>query len=260
MLFTVLSLSTYGQELQLVKQVKINQPVAVSTDRYANIYVADNKGNLHKYDSTGNHMSDYTPARLASISSIEAWPTIQVFVFHRDLQQYTFLNRFLTELNTSANQLKSEQIGFVRAATPAADESIWLFDDRDFTLKKYNPRFSSLTVQVPLELVLSSAQYAITYMREYQNMLFISDANSGILVFDNFGNYKKKLPFAGISQFGFHNNQLYFLNKNSLTFFDIYTLSTKSVSLPEGNFGFVLASATQIALFSADSLYIYRIR
>jgi hypothetical protein len=107
---------------------------------------------------------------------------------------------------------------------------------------------------------LTSAKYNINYMREYQNMLFVNDANSGILVFDNFGNYKKKLPFSGLSFFGFQDNELYYVSKSGIHFFNLYTLAARSVLLPGNTIPeFVLVFNTRIAIFSKNSLYIYQL-
>jgi transposase-like protein len=248
-----------AQELTLLTEVKVKQPVSISTDRNNHIFTSDPQGNIHKYDSTGKLLHVFSPQKVARATLIEAWPTMQIFLFYRDLQAYTYLNRFLTD-NRQTTGFDTDMVGFARVATVASDELIWVFDEADFSLKKLNAQTQQLTVSVPLNLVLTSAKYNINYMREYQNMLFVNDANSGILVFDNFGNYKKKLPFSGLSFFGFRGNELYYVNESGIHFFDLYTLATKSLPLP-GNISpeFVLVFNTRVAVFKKNSLFIYQL-
>jgi hypothetical protein len=254
-----LSAAAQGQQLSLLREIKIKPPVSISTDRHHHIFTGDQQGNVHKYDSTGKLLHVFSPQRIASVSLVEAWPTMQIFLFYRDLQAYTFLNRFLTDNRQSAS-FHPDNIGFARVATIASDDHIWIFDEVDFSLKKLNPLSQQLSMHVPLGLILASSDYNINYMREYQNMLFLNDTNSGILVFDNFGNYRKKLPFPGLTHFGFHENELYFLEKNTIHFFNLYTLTRRSIPLPANqNFEFVLVFPAQVVLFTRNSIYIYQL-
>jgi WD40 repeat protein len=251
--------AAYGQDLSFVREIKIQPPVSVSIDRYNHIFTSNRQGNVHKYDSTGKLLQVYSPQKAAGVTLIEAWQTMQIFLFQRDLQKFTFLDRFLADTRQAAG-FDPGTVGFARAATMASDGQLWLFDESDFSLKKLNPSTQRLTVHVPLGLILSAGHYMVNYMREYQNLLFVNDIRSGILVFDNFGNYKKTLPFTGITQFGCYNNELYFLDKHTIHFFDLYTLSSRFIRLPhEIHFDFVLVSETQAVLFSGNSLYIYRL-
>jgi streptogramin lyase len=249
-----------AQRMTLLKQVTLKQPVSISTDRYGHIFTGDQQGNVHKYDSTGKLLQVFSPPQTGRVSLIEAWPTMQVFLFYRDLQAYTYLSRFLTS-NKQITHFNTSAIGFARLATVASDERIWVFDDTDFSLKKIDPFNQQVVVDVPLSLILPSAEYNINYIREYQNMLYVNDANAGVLVFDNFGNYKKKLPFSGLSYLGFRENELYYVNKSGIHFFDLYTLSQRSVALPVNIIAdYVLIFSSQIALFSRNSLYIYQLK
>jgi hypothetical protein len=260
-LLGIISLSTTvdAQKLSLLKEIKIKQPVSVSADQYNHLFTCDQQGNVLKYDSTGKLLHVYSPQKVAGASLIEAWPTIQIFLFQKDLQRFSLLDRFLADTKQSAN-FNANEVGFARAATIASDGQVWVFDESDFSLKKLNSSTHKVSLNVPLGLVLLASNYNINYMREYQNLLFINDVQSGILVFDIFGNYKKVLPFSGLTQFGFYQNELYFLDKKAIHFFNLYTLTSRFIQLPsELKFDFVLVFDTQAVLFSNNSLYIYQL-
>ena len=237
--------------------------MAVSIDRYDNIFYADESGSIFCYDTNGIKLNEYSPQRVARVWNIEAWKSVKIFTFYRELQEYSLFNRFLVP---TAEQFKiannDNLIGFARSATLSFDESIWLFDEQDFSLKKYNSEQQLVIVNTPLSLILESNEYNINYMREYENILFVNDANSGILVFDNLGNYKKKIPYSGLNYFGFVNEEMYFLKNNKLFFFHLYNFLERIIDLPDvkGKILFVIYNSKHLTIFTSKELYIFQVQ
>lgn len=250
-------------EWKLVAAIKTQPIQKVSIDTYSNFFIADDKGNVYKFDSLGKQQLQFSPLKKGDISLLEAWRTVNIFIFYRDLQEYIILDRFLTtsQQNFSFRQFNNndeKRIGFARLANLASDNNLWVFDDEDFSLKKFSTSLNKVTLHTPLDLILDPSFYDLTYMREYQNLLFINDKNSGILIFDNLGNYKTKLPFKNINYFNFKGNNIYFLSENKLISFDIYTLRQNSIPLPEGKkYNYVLLGENKIYFFSKEDIEIY---
>jgi hypothetical protein len=201
-----------------------------SADYYKNMYITDEHGNLYKYDSLGKLQITYSPPKSSKVSLIDAWRGINIFLFYENFQEYVVLDRFLGQTQPLA--LQRERVGFARVATFALDNNIWVFDDIDFSLKKFNTQFEKIDFNTPLELILDASEYEITFMREYQNQLFIADKNSGILVFDNLGNYKTKLPFVDVSWFSFWDDEIYFAQGDELVRYNLYTFKEHRSPLP----------------------------
>jgi hypothetical protein len=235
----------------------------VSIDPYFNFYVSDDKGNVFKYDSMGNQLLRYSPPKKAKVSLLEAWRGINIFIFYRELQEYTILDRFLTTSNQNFAFQKDREdnekrVGFARIATVASDNNLWVFDDEDFSIKKYDTRNNNVILHVPLDLILDPSYYDLTYIREYQNLLFINDKNKGILVFDNLGNYKTMIPQIGIDYYNFLGNNLYYLCEGKLIILDIYTSKKREVILPtDKKYKYILLSENKGYLFTEDSIDIY---
>ncbi len=234
----------------------IKAPVAVSTDRQGNIYVADTKGSLNKYEQNGRPIVHFSPQKLAVPSLVEAWFGLQTFIFYREFQQYTLLDRFLNP--TPNYRFPEEIIGFARMTTLAPDNNLWIFDDSDFSLKKFNPRQNSIVSKNPLDLLLNLRDYDITYMREYQNNLYINDRNSGILVFDNLGNYRKKLPFSGLDSFGFADDELFYFKDGRLHFFHLYSFAERTIQLPPiKDIRFAFVNAGMVVLLDSSQMHFF---
>lgn len=249
----------YAQQLVLEKEKNTTSIICVSIDRNGKFVIGDAKGNITQYDSLGNLISRFSPTELSTPYSIEAWRTMNLFVFYKELQQVRLLDRFLA--SSSTFELNLEEIGFSRVATISQDNMIWLFDEINFRLKKYNPITSKLINETPLDLVLDPKDFNITSIREYQNLLFISDQNQGILLFDNLGNYKKTIPASGITYFNFLEEELYYTKDNTLFFINIYTLKERSITLPiKNSIIFVLVTEKKIITFEKNKFYILNIR
>lgn len=202
----------------------------ISADYYKNILITDINGVLYKYDSLGRMQNMYSPPKRSKVSLLEATRTMNIFLFYENFQEYVFLDRFFNQTQPLA--LSRDRVGFARLATVALDNNLWLFDDLDFSLKKFNTRFENIDLATPLNLILDPSDYEITFMREYQNQLFLVDKNSGILVFDNLGNYKTRLPFKGVTWFSFLNDNMYFVQEDELILYNLYTYKEQKMSLP----------------------------
>ncbi|MCS6967535.1 MAG: hypothetical protein RMJ44_03850 [Cytophagales bacterium] len=178
--------------MQCYRTVPLAEAVALSADAYGNLYVGDKQGNIHAYDSLGNYRLTYSPTEVAQVSLLDARATVRIFAFYRELQRFDLLNRFLTPIETYRFQLP--EIGFVRMATLAADNSLWIYDDSNFSLKKFDKKFNYVLLQTDLSLIFSGAYLDIVQMLEYQNQLFLLASNFGILRFDNIGNFINRIP------------------------------------------------------------------
>jgi hypothetical protein len=257
-LLTLISEKGWAKDWQKIKSVALSSPVMdISLDRYGMFYIADDDGNIYKYDTLGVLQLTFSPSRKADVTLIEAWRNVNIFVFYRSLQEYVLLDRFLAP---SPNESMSEtKVGYARLATFSYDNNIWLMDETDFSLKKYNTSSNEIDLNTPLDLLLDPSLYDLNYMREYQNLVFLNDKNSGVLIFDNMGNYKTKIPIKGLSFVGLYNDEIYYIEGDKIKFINIYTYVERNEPLPEkGDFQFILYTSFNLYLFQKSSVEVYK--
>lgn len=252
--FCLLSFLVNAQTITLAERIPlIEEPISVSIDRTDHIYIAGEKGNVYKYYSNGELLYTYSPQKPGRVKNLEAWSTLKLLVFYEGLQEFTFLNRFLTHISTQ----KFGSDIYARLATISSDNNLWVFDDQDYTLKKINLNYFEPQIVATLSNIISD-DFIGRNLREYQNFVFLSDENSGIYVFDNLGNYIKLLPFTSASFFNFHKTELYFLNNTQLEFYDLYSAETRSVEIPTDNdYLYALVTEDHLYLISKKYLDIY---
>jgi hypothetical protein len=107
--------------------------------------------------------------------------------------------------------------------------------------------------------LLDPAVYDMNFIQEYQNLVFINDKNSGILIFDNMGNYKTKIPIKGLPRIGFYNDEIYFQEGEKIRFINMYTYIERTENLPEkGNFQYLLYTENLLYLFKTNSVEVYK--
>ncbi len=249
-------LTISAQTIEIVKTVQLRLVDKVSYDRYFNLYISDLEGTITKYNQEGDSLLAYSPSKTGSITSLEAWNTIRVFAFYKDFQQFGLFDRFLGPLPKI--DLPEEQIGFGRIATVSANNQIWFFDDSDFSLKKYDTEQLKVISKTNCDLILNAQDYDLVMMKEYQNQLFVLDRINGILVFDNFGNFKKKITIPALEYFGFYKDELYYLDGSELILLKIYLDERRTISLPKNSYGKAVMGEKYIYLFDKSNLEVFR--
>ncbi|MFD2246065.1 hypothetical protein [Pontibacter ruber] len=255
----LLAAPVFAQQQQLTyrRSFATSSPSTISIDRNGSVYFLDTRRNLTKLDSLGQPVSNFSPPSRGRISAVEVWNPMKLFLFYEDRQELLLLDRFLRPIG-STRLADYNYTGNIRAATLASDDSFWLFNETDFSLSKIDIRYQKPIVETPLDLVLDKARFDVRFMREYQNMLYLLDANGGVYVFDNLGNYKKKLPFTGLSYIGFRGNELYFVKEGKLHFFDLYKLQERTLDLPRNKaYVSALVGDNNIFLFTKNEVDLY---
>lgn len=220
-LFFITSSSIAQTLLHVTDSIALPSPVAaVSSDRRNHIFIASVEGSIRKYTPEGDLLLTFSPPKAGEASLLEAWKTMQVFVFYETFQEFLILDRFLNTSNRYTFPM--ELVGYAQMATFASDQGLWVFDGSDFSLKKYHPQTQQVTIVTSLNLLLDPSNYKVTFMREYQNLVFVGDENSGILIFDNLGNYLKKLAYPQVKFFTFLDEEIVFLKENKVHFIHLY--------------------------------------
>ncbi len=247
-----------AQSLVPISSRSLTDIQGVSLDRNHYIYISHANGNILQLNSSGETSLKYSPAKKAAISLIDAWQTMRIFIFFRDLQQFQFLDRFLN--SSTYFDLDSKEIGYASIATPTHDNNLWIVDESDFTLKKYHVAMGKVVIQSPLNLVVDDIA-RIGYMREYQNLLFINNGGSSVLVFDNLGNFMRAIPDVKASYFNFLDDEMYMLEDNSIRFINIYTGAERNLAIPnQERYLYALVLNGHIALLTEKKLDIMAIR
>lgn len=247
------------QDWSLMSQQKLEFPVEVcSIDRFGNIYLADSRGNIRKLDPLGNIMAQFAPPQYGKLSALESWASLRIFLFYSDLQQYGFLDRFLNPSEFLA--LPANLFGLIILATPSSDNQLWLLDSRPLNLSKLDINFNTITLSQSLSQLSDTSEVNPYHMIEYQNRVYLGDGNSGILVFDNLGNYIQTLKKSGFERFYPWRESLYYLSQNKLHLLSVYHNDEQVIELPDSKTAYrhALMTDDKVVVLSDEEMLIYR--
>ncbi|AFM06209.1 hypothetical protein Fleli_3906 [Bernardetia litoralis DSM 6794] len=242
-LFCNFSTLIFAQNDSLIfqKSIYFSEKIILSDiDSYGRIYICDNKGLIKRLDSVGNVELTFSPSSSIVPTIFNVQNPNQIFVFYQELQEWVILNRFLTEIERYKISEKLEsnnygEIGFVRLLVPSPNNTLWFFDESDFSLKNYDILNKQILSQTPLGLILKDEEYPISHLQFYQGQVFLGVKGQGILIFDNFGNYKTVLEYPDWNSISFEKEFILITNNQKIIKKGLYDKNLEEIILPKQN-------------------------
>lgn len=256
--FGLRSFSSFSQSFELIKKAPIASCTQLSIDRAGNLYAAGLDQNIRKYDTSGELVATYSPSKMGEITLLESWNSISTIAYYKDFQEIVFLDRFLTVKSTVP--ITSEISGFTRLATVASDNSIWLIDDSDFSLKKWDITYQNTLIHNPLNLQLKDKDYNFTFIREYQNNLYLIDEGADLVIFDILGNYKRSIPITNATNVGMWKTKMYYSKNGKLQLIDLYTGENKTLAVDIPDNDLVIMGNQHVFVVGENQLQIFLIK
>jgi hypothetical protein len=182
----------------------------LEADILGNIYAITPEGNLIKYNAGGDSLSSWNNVKaLGSPTALDVSNPMRILLYYQPFATLVILDRWLIQRNTI--NLRKSSIFSVRAIANAYDNSIWLFDEQDFKIKKLNERGELLFESADWRMLFPESPTP-TVIRDAHNTIYLYDPKQGIYLFDFYGSFKKKIPFTGMDYFGMTEEFFYGLS------------------------------------------------
>ena len=238
-LSTVIHSQTVGKKIKEIKSAEVTQ---VSVDRLGNFFIVSKNNIIKKFDPQGKLMATLKGRRS---TLIEPWYHPAISIYDQKKQSYNVYGRNFE----NGKELAVDPAWAIEPSLvcPSNDNKIWLFDRADVSIKKVNQLTHEILVEFNLDSTKWNARPDFTYLREYQNMIFLLDRNSGIFIFNNIGTQINKIEKKGLRNINFFGEELYYLEGNSITLFDLYTTEYRAIQI-EGENKFCLVTDERIIL------------
>ncbi|WP_075351891.1 hypothetical protein [Algoriphagus marinus] len=227
-------LSFFLASFQLMAQDnKLGNPIAeiqlenldlISFDNKDNLFASNTSGDIYQFDRFGKKTNLFSPSRQGRLNQLEAAWTVNIFSFSADLQEYRIFDRFLNPL--AENNLLLADVNLVKAATFGNNNTVWVWDESDLSIKSLDYLRNLVIQSQPLNLILNSDDLEVLEIREFKNRLFMNIKNEGIFIFDNQGNLIKKIKMVLNQKMCFYNEYLLWTEEGFLM-----SISIKSQSI-----------------------------
>ena len=233
------------------------------TDHLLQCYLLTPSQELIKYGPDGLEQFRYNNRRLGTLARVDVTNAFNLLLYYPDYQTALTLDRTLSK--TGEWNLLSFGFLNVPVVATSADNQLWLYDAADQRLKKIGPDGVVLVQSDNLMQVLGYSLQP-TCLLDRGNLIYLSDPDRGIIVFDAIGQYHFTMPLPGITDFQMlHDGGLIYYQKAGVLWqYDARIPDTTALPVP-GSFGadakfqlqrghlFVL-SAGQVRLFALGPL------
>jgi hypothetical protein len=244
-----------GDDWHQIASIAVENLDKISMDNRENIFYSDVGGNVVKLSTTGEVLDQYSPILQAKLDQLEAFWTVNIFLFSADLQQYVILDLFLNPISTQP--VPQEKMGMVRAATLGNNHILWLFDEINFSLMQYDYRRNVLLQELPFAMIFGHGNIEVTEILERQNLVFVNIKDKGVFVFDNQGNLLQKLDLLITQKLNVYEDSLYFIKDGYIHRVQFFSGKEDTFQLPDPSFRNILVSAHTVVFYSSSYIHVY---
>lgn len=228
--------------------------VWAGVDRPGDLFLVLVTGEVQKFDKEGKKKGSHgfaTPPTL-----LDPLDGIQSFYYLRNENQYGNLSTDLVD--RSQHHLDPSFAIRPWLVCPSLHE-LWILDSADFSIKKTKLNSTGISLESALKHLPDKGISDYTYLREYQNYLFLLDRNAGIHLFNTLGKFVKTLGEKQLTYFNFLGEEIYFITGKELTLVDLYTNEKRTLPLP-GECRFALLTDDRIYAVGASSVTVFKFK
>lgn len=217
-------------------------------DNLDQIHIIDNRGTLTRYSQDLKPLYKYADNTLGSIQHVDVNNPLKTLVFHRDYGIVSYLDNTLALLRKADLQdwgfydistIASSNDGLIWLYDPTRNQILKVDDEGQVILSTNNLNDYNLEDLEPIKIV------------ERDNKIFVYDAQFGIIIFDNLGQYLKVLPIKGISTFQTDGRNLYIYKEGKIIVYTIRLLEESKLDLGEN------IKASNVLISPKSIFYIY---
>jgi hypothetical protein len=254
LILVLISLLNFRTEAQsLIAKIELKSDF-FTTDNLGNVYVV--KGHeFKKYDSNGKFIITYSDKSLGRITSVDATNFLKILLFYQDFSRILFMDNMLAPTSPPLN-LQKIQLEQTTVAASSHDNGMWLYDQIAFQAMRFDQNLRQ-THQTGNLMQLLGIELNPNFMLETNNMFFINNPSTGVLVFDVFGTYNKTIPVRNLITFQVIDNRLFYFRNQKLFSINLRTMEESSFNVPNENAIDVRIEKKRLYLLGKDFIEIY---
>lgn len=230
-LFVISAFVSSAQESAFTQMKSIEgEYIDFTVDHLGNYYLLSKANQLKKLDANGDSTGIFNDVRrYGKLYSIDATNPLKILLYYRNFSTVVVLDRFLNVVNTI--DLRKQQIFQVKAIGQSNDNNIWLYDEQNNKLKKIGEEGKVLFETVDLRTVFDDAP-SPTQIFDQDGFVYLYDPEKGIYVFDNYGSFKTKVSYLGLTDLSVFGKTVIGLEKQQMLAYTTGTLTENRLQLP----------------------------
>lgn len=230
----------YAQQ-KLIATVPIESVQSAYIDRPGDLYILQKDNSLKKFDIHGKLVSEDVFTKTPTV--FDPRDGSRSFLYNHKTQQFSFFSQETRQDFSVEQQYAIDPV----LVCSSGDYQIWILDGADWSLKRVNPSLSKVITEASIDQKQFSHPPEFTFLREYQNFLFVVEKKTGILVFNSLGKQIKKIAVPEIEYLNFIGEELYYKKGNTLFFYDLFDATERQITV-DAACKFVLLTDTRTFL------------
>lgn len=197
-IFLLVSLTSIQESFSQDSLISFSKELPVSggyftTNLAGELFVINGDNQLIKYNSNGDSVGVFNDVKkYGKLSYVQAQNSWKTLLFYRNFQTIVLLDKYLK--NIGSINLQGKNIFNVAAVTTSYDNNIWLFDGREFKIKKIDDNGNVLMASVDFRQLFDNVPSPV-WIGDNDGLLYLYDPSQGIYIFDYYGAFKISLPF-----------------------------------------------------------------
>jgi len=235
-----------------LKSWKAKKTELITVDRLGNFVFIEKSGRMVKYDADGKKIAT---SKKQPVTLVEPWFQPTTFVYDRAQQHYNLLDRHF-EIS-STHLLDSAWAIEPWLVCTTHDNRLWILDRADWSLKKVLPATNQVIQEFNLPTEFTDKTEFI-YVREYLNLIFLLDKNSGILVLNHLGQLIEHIEVPGLTGFYFFGDEMYFVQASKLKYFNLLTSQWREHAIPANAVQAIITDERLVILSANKEATLYK--
>ena len=229
LILMLLTQSLYGQDTLRLLWKKSIIGNNLEKDRLGQLYLVNEANELLKLNERGELMAAYNQNRLGPVGRIDAYDPFAVLVYYPEFQVLQMLDRTLNlQWSLDFNLLDLLEIRVVCASN---DKQIWGIDRISNRLLKFNSG-GEIQTSSPAFSLLSDKIPDFTRLETAGTQVYAFESEAGFWVFDQFGQFVKKIALPGIVDYRLLPEKILYRDKFSWQLYDQQSHLSKELDLP----------------------------
>lgn len=202
------------------------------TDNLQNLYLVHESA-IEMYNSKGEKTFKNSQMNLGRITSVDFNFSLKPMVFFGEMNAVVVLDN---TLSMQGNPVKLNEYGldWVTAAAKSIDNHYWFFDMQNFELVRTDISFRKVRSTGNVSQLVGF-DINPNFIVEHNNLVYVNNPKTGILVFDIFGTFFKQIPIKGLKSFQVTDQYIVYMSDNGLKQYDLMSFETITIPLPMGN-------------------------
>lgn len=204
----------------------------MTTDNLGNVYTVQGC-EFKKYSPEGMLLKSFSDKSHGSIFFADVSDPMKILLFYHDFRKIIFLDNTLSQ-NGDVIELDKLELMQPLLTCSSYENGFWVFDQQDFQLIRFDKNLQRTNNSGNI-VQLTGVDIRPNYLIEINNMVYLNNPETGILVFDKYGTYSKTLHFKNLSSFQIIDDNLVYATESQLIEYNFKTFAQKSSTLPEKN-------------------------